>query len=51
LRRAYAKYGALFRFVSDGDGTSGIHTSLSPRPIAVPATGSWNAGGMTPLTV
>ncbi len=48
LRRAYTKFDWLPRFSSPGDGTSGIHTSVSPRVIAEPAMGSWNAGGMTP---
>ena len=33
LRRAYAKYVPLPRFASGGDGSSGIHTSVSPRDI------------------
>ena len=31
LRRAYAKYCRLPRFAFGGDGSSGIHTSVSPR--------------------
>jgi hypothetical protein len=51
LRRAYAMLLPLPRFASDGDGPSGIHTSVSPRDIPRLTTGSWNAGGMTPLIV
>ena len=51
LRRAYAKISPLPRFASGGDGSSGIHTSVSPRVPPRLASGSWNAGGMTPLIV
>jgi len=45
LRRAYAKFDWLFRFSSVGEGPSGIHTSV------LLLTGSWNADGMTPVTI